>query len=724
MSIVTICSSVAIPGSTYPVGDIRNCPNTQLRDTTKTALLMDVLPGVGFDALRSLNLGQVYIHNFSSCEMSSDGLYLLPDNIKLNPILHSQVDFTAEVYDHYNDWKSETSHSLNVHAKVTWSNINAKFSMDYQKTKSKVVNDKSRSTRIGLRHHLYSVDINPDAQLNPKFKSRIFEIAANIENDNKKIAHYLAEVLIRDYGTHVVNSIDAGAILSQTTFFTDLSETDKQSSHLAISASASATFYSVFSISTKYSFASDTSQTDSFQKRSTSSYTTTHGGPPFKLGNNFTYGDWEDGIMDHLVAIDRRGEPLYSVLTSATIPELPSLIISQVSNYIYKATTRYYKVNTHVGCTAYTSKNFNFHANIDDGSCKKEQQNYTFGGVYQTCENLKDKDVCTDEHVSQTNPLTGDYTCPSGYTPVLLHSGVVKKEYPYSDRHCHPRFLRKAKCSTNKWVEAKSARYEAYWCSLAAGEVSNYGLSFGGVYTATKANVITGQASCPEFYFPLHFGEDMEVCVASDAQANTESLKFGGFHSCSAGNPMAATKEEFNKGIYPKLCPTHYSQLMMSVDEDCIVNFCTDIRQVLDYQPQPPVLPPFRHNFNLISNSSNVLVLTDTNGDTWIKESNGGWVKAVDESSISTGIGLLNFLTITDTDDNSASSYKADNSRHYKFSNGQLAGIIIGTIVGTVSAIAFTWIVLHHGIKRFRIRKTKMGATANELIPILTRNTE
>lgn len=309
---------------------------------------------MGFDALRSLDQGQLYQYNYSICQLSPDGQHLLPNNFRLVPISHSQVDLTAEVFDSYSDWKSETSHSLNVNAKVSYAHINAKFSMDYQKTKSKVVKDKSRSTRIGLRHHLYSVEINPDSQLNPMFKSRIYDIAANIQNNNSKIAHYLSELLVRDYGTHVVTSVDAGAILSQTSFFQDQSETDTQKSHLSISASASASFYSVFSISMKYAFSSDESQTKSFQQSTTSSYTTTHGGPPFKLGNNFTYSDWENEIEDNLVAIDRRGEPLYSVITPTTVPELPTVMISQVSKYLYKAITRYYKVNTHTGCSTYS----------------------------------------------------------------------------------------------------------------------------------------------------------------------------------------------------------------------------------------------------------------------------------------------------------------------------------------------------------------------------------
>ena len=695
----------------YPIGDIRNCPTNQLRDNTKPLLQMDVLPGLGFDNLRNLDLGQVYNYNFSTCQTSADGLYLLPDNVRLIPILHSHVDYTAQVFDHYSRWKSETSHSLNVNAKVPFANINAKFSSDYQKAKSKTVNDKSRSTRIGLRYNLYTVDINPDAQLSPLFKSRIFDLAANIQNNNTKLAHYLAELLVRDYGTHVVTSIDAGAMLSQTTFFQDQSETDKERTHLTISASASASFFGLYKIGLKYTYDTSDSQIEAFQKQTTSTYTTTHGGPPFRLAN-FSYADWENKILDHLVAIDRRGEPLYSSVTTANIPELPAISLVQVNEYIYKAISRYYKINTHSGCTTYTPpdplpENFNFHANVDDGSCEQEQQTYTFGGIYQTCENMDDYDVCQNKSSAQKNPLTSDYTCPVGYINILLHTGTLTVSVRKDTRQCHRRLLILKRCNTVTTYELKSATYKAYWCGLPSSERnSTTGLLFGGVYTSTRHNVLTGKQACPRFFFPLHFGEDMEVCVSSDAQGNTESLKFGGFYSCSAGNPMAASPQsQVQPSTYPKHCPVHYNQLMLAVDEDCLVNYCVDIRQVLSYEPQPPILPPFKHKIGPAKNVSNVLLLTDTNGGVWAKQDNGQWAKVTDPDSITTGQQLLNAMYSPPDDALVSTGHK----NHHYYSNGEIAGIVIGSAIGSVSLVVPVLIIIFGRKKLYKWKKRMVG---------------
>ena len=66
----------------YPIGDVRNCA-IQDGSASKSLDRMDVLPGLGFDNLRNLHvdLGQVMDYNYSTCQVSGDGLYLVPDNV-------------------------------------------------------------------------------------------------------------------------------------------------------------------------------------------------------------------------------------------------------------------------------------------------------------------------------------------------------------------------------------------------------------------------------------------------------------------------------------------------------------------------------------------------------------------------------------------------------------------------------------------------------------------
>ena len=96
---------------------------------------------------------------YTSCQISGDGQYLLPDDVFLVPILNSEVYFSAQIFEHFDDRKSTTATSINVEAKYgsAFSKVSGKFLTDYQDTKTKMVNSKSCSVRVSLQHHLYSL---------------------------------------------------------------------------------------------------------------------------------------------------------------------------------------------------------------------------------------------------------------------------------------------------------------------------------------------------------------------------------------------------------------------------------------------------------------------------------------------------------------------------------------------------------------------------------------
>ena len=62
-----------------------------------------------------------------------------------------------------------------------------------------------------VRVKRYTLKLNPDAQLHHVFVFHLLDIVANILDNNTASAHYLSELLVRDYGTHYIYSMDAGA---------------------------------------------------------------------------------------------------------------------------------------------------------------------------------------------------------------------------------------------------------------------------------------------------------------------------------------------------------------------------------------------------------------------------------------------------------------------------------------------------------------------------------
>ena len=713
--------------SSYPVGDIRNCPTEQTVNPGSPLLRMDAMPGLGFDNLRNIELGQVYSKNYSSCQISNDGRYLLPDNINLIPVLKSEIDTSTEVFQHYNQYTSSSSHSINVEASASYgcAHASGKFSMEHQDTKKKMVSTKSSSVRIGIRHHLYSVHVNPDSQLHPSFKSRLMDLAAHIQNNDTQMAHYLSDLIVRDYGTHVVTSVETGGALYQTSFVSQefIKESEDKKQSLDIGASVGATFVATFSISTNIGWSTNSGNIDINSDTRNHVRTSTHGGPPFKM-ENFSYTDWQNGLMNNLVAIDRRGQPLSFAMTTANLPELPDMLLTKTSDYVYQSIERYYKTNTIKGCTDMNSKNFNFHANLEDSSCEKDRQNYTFGGIYQTCDDHDNNEICNDYGARQKNPLTSDYSCPDGYESILLHTGTLSKmvqvTYYYQKKHCKLHIFHcKTQSASSQRSEMRYSTYNAYWCYAPPGkqESADSGYMFGGLYTSKTPNPVTRTSSCPPFYNTLHFGEDIKVCASSDDQAKDNAIPFGGFHSCKSGNPLAITPNMYQNlssdqlqygSSFPMECSHHYNQFLITIDEGCVVNYCSQFKDIVMFAPRPPIVPPYRMKPPMTVNKTESLVIFGPYGKIWVKNDDGSWFEFKNDSV--SGSDYLQSLfvkeqdiviptelptNVTMSDDTSSPSY---------YTGGEVAGIVIGSLLSTALCIAFIAAV-GCGVKKYKKKR-------------------
>lgn len=250
---------------------------------------------------------------------------------------------------------------------------------------------------------MYGVKLQPDPQLHPKFKSRLLDIGANLRGENFRVARYLSELLVRDYGTHYVKHVEAGGILSKVDHVNrSLTMARQQTKN-----SASSSFRRFFGETGSNSLLDTNSDNDLYNKNVKDSKIFTFGGPP--AGENFSIASWEDGLENNLVAIDRQGDPLHNLITPNTLPELMHDVTFMLSKIVLESLQRYYRYNAITGCMDAESPNFNFEANLDDQSCKTSLTNFTFGGVYQTCNTTGSPptDLCAD--YTQKNPKTQEY---------------------------------------------------------------------------------------------------------------------------------------------------------------------------------------------------------------------------------------------------------------------------------------------------------------------------
>ncbi len=631
--------------ATYPVGDVRNCPSVSAI-TGQPLYHMEVLPGLGFDNLRNLEMSQVVQYNYSLCKTTNDGRLLIPDDVITVPIQRSRLETYSNIFDHWDNYTSMTSSSINFDVSI-FSIVSGKFGFEYQHVKQHQVNNEAKTTRIQLRNTLYKVILEPDAPLNPRFKNRLLDIAANIQSNNTEYASFLSELLVRDYGTHILRSVEAGALISQIDSISSQYVADMESDRSSISASASANFLGKFSFGISSGYSNSNSDQSKYIQSRYHSQILSIGGP--SVAENMTLKEWQAGVLNSLVAIDRAGDPLFYAITSTSLPELPSPTLRELVEYVYTGVKMYYSINTHHGCTDPSSSNFKYDANLNDGSCSAPHTNYTFGGVYQTCqvEEGNDYENLCSKGAATVNPLTGDYTCPSGFVPLELHSGTVthvaKKEV--CDQVCHHSGVfgwgRTCQCLT-AWVSVLSAaRYQAFWCVANGTVAENTGYLFGGVYTSKSVNPVTRSMTCPSHFLPLHIGEDLDVCVSDEYEIGYEySVPFGGFFSCKVGNPLAS-KSGISSGTHPTHCPKTYSQVLATVDEGCEIKYCAKLKS--DYAIKPPRLPPFHSKPGLKLNLTQSMVIQGPYGDLWVRNIDGNWDRA--ETNTITGEEVLQHLS-------------------------------------------------------------------------------
>ena len=591
---------------------------------------MEVLPGFGYDSLQSIPKGQVLNYNYSQCQISKDGKYLLPDNVYLIPLRKSHFVTSAEYFDHWDNYTTAISFSLSFGAGVQGV-ASGKLSFEYQNVKSRMYNQDSKLTRTHAKSTLYTVKIEPDAALHPALKESLFDIAACIQRNDMRQARYLAELVVRDFGTHCIVSLDAGATIVQTSYIRSSYVQQSTNNLFSITQSASAVFDDVLNISAQSHFAFDNSYVHAFLSNRTHSEFTTYGGPTFQT--KYSFDDWVAGLDNSLVTIDQSGVPLHSIITPNTLPELHAVSAQMISDLVHEAITRYHRLNTRPGCTNPRAKNFDFHANVDNGICDYPRNNYTFGGVYQTCtldskENYED--ICTvGPQASQHNPLTGDFSCPAGYMSIKINSGTithVTKHVPHVE--CHRLWWTLdivKKCTTVFNPVYSKAYYETYWCAAMEDVPDHSGYLFGGLYTSSMINPITNTKGCPAFFILLHMGEDIRVCVSDDYErAYAKSIPFAGFQSCHSGNPLAAKQGSDSKN-WPSECPLGYAQHLVEVEDGCEINYCVQFGAFTPQSFLPAHLPPFHKKPKYVLNDTEPMILSGRDRF-WIKDSDGHWI--------------------------------------------------------------------------------------------------
>lgn len=466
-----------------------------------------------------------------------------------------------------------------------------------------------------VRNLIYTVKTLPSFTLDPVFRSHVFDIANALENNNTRLANFLSETLILDYGTHVLTSVDAGAALVQEDYLQSCFVANTEQGSLTATASASFLSKVNFGLSNTHK----NLLLDSYTGNTTYSLMISHGGMPFYPG--ITLKVWEDSIHNNLVAIDRSGVPLYLILNKDTLPNLPQYTILQLSNSVYQAFQSYYTINTRPGCTEQGSENYNYRANVDDNSCTGIAGNFSFGGVFQQCTPVTwdTETTILCQSLIQDNPLTGDLSCKAPYKPILLRSEV--REQSSSRYECQSfcswwwywGWWCYSACANVYTIHRATVR--TYWCATSGlNQSGSSGFLFGGLFGPNLINPVTKARKCPDTFYPALFLSDgLKICLGDySTMSRRYSIPFGGLFSCEAGNPLA-------KGL--SQCPAGFSQYSAGVSDGCKVLFCSSSGAFSNRDLAPIQLPPYTSRPVLAQNETqmNTVSIVEDDGHFWVK---------------------------------------------------------------------------------------------------------
>uniref|UniRef100_A0A8C4SG14 Macrophage-expressed gene 1 protein n=1 Tax=Erpetoichthys calabaricus TaxID=27687 RepID=A0A8C4SG14_ERPCA len=574
---------------------------------TSQLAILETLPGGGWDNLRNADMGRVMNFSYSTCQTTEDGLYLIPDEVFVIPQKQTKLELNTEIIENWMELKSSVAETINSDLNFIFV-LNGKFSKENQRVKSFQVQDQSSTTRVQVRNLVYIVKTNPNFSFDARFKRQIMDIANALENNQTKEADYLSEMLVQNFGTHVITNVDAGAILLQEDYVRSSFITSERKDITSIKSSAGISFFNKINIG----FDAGVSRVaeDTLSKRYagnvTHSLVQVYGSIPFYPG--ITLKTWQEGIFNNLVAIDRSGLPLHSILNMETLPDLPALTAEKVSQSVENAIMMYYTVNQRPGCLKSDSPNFNFQANVDDGSCDGVATNFSFGGVYQVCTPLTSDAYQLCSSLEQKNTLTGSFSCPPTYNPVRLRTEDKQQDYSQYECHrsCHSCWLFATCCDDlcGTAYYTRRARFTTYWCAATNTTTkSSNSFLFGGLYSKSTNNLITKSQSCSTCFTSLKILQDVNVCVSTDKDRCAQySVVFGGFFSCEATNPLA--------GQSRTTCANGFSQYSAAISDGCQILYCMPTGLFNGGQLFPIKVPPFSNPYRINNNSTNDTMVT------------------------------------------------------------------------------------------------------------------
>lgn len=195
--------------------------------------VLDASLGQGWDNLQNLPLEKVFPTEYKTCQTTPDGAFLLPDDVSLTSVKHLNIDRMSKFYSNWEEYFLENRPTINSGSDFEIASVEISGSYDrfMVSTKQKFASMKASMLSTNLIYHAYTLKMSSTRKgLSSKFLSHLKLIHKSYVAGDENLAEYHANLLVQEFGTHLVTSVDLGARIEQNDYidlkgnFTNLDE--------------------------------------------------------------------------------------------------------------------------------------------------------------------------------------------------------------------------------------------------------------------------------------------------------------------------------------------------------------------------------------------------------------------------------------------------------------------------------------------------------------------
>ena len=244
-------ATVALPSQAAVLSDADACQvllsQNSILNENKTLRTLDGFVGVGWDDLMNRVTIPVLKNTYANCQRVQDGTFLVPDNILVIPVLHTNFDRMANAYTSYKEYLRQSTDTISVSggAKFWLIGVSGSYSTTHQEVKNTFSQKKSTMLHSKMVYHAYTLITDGSTGLNDGFVARLKHIVESIDDKLFPQAKYLAELIVRDYGTHIVYKSDIGAVIEQEVYMDSTTDYSSVTTLDSLRASAAANFFNI-----------------------------------------------------------------------------------------------------------------------------------------------------------------------------------------------------------------------------------------------------------------------------------------------------------------------------------------------------------------------------------------------------------------------------------------------------------------------------------------------